>query len=192
MDNKTWCLISATFQPLILQSMEWYRYWSLFDNFVIFLKGRGLERWNIMKVIKRSVTNSPVVFINRSIIPCVKLPNWWSPILNSTHFEFHPLMKSTQRWENFTWWTSTWWISFVNEIQFGEEFKMGEHHFGNFTLGIIDLLMNNSSHSHQRPAVFTSTLSSQAAFFTFARVCHISWSLESAAPMLGKDKCLVF
>ena len=23
----------------------------------------------------RSVTNSPVVFINRSIIPCVKLPN---------------------------------------------------------------------------------------------------------------------
>ena len=45
---------------------------------------------NQYKLWNRSVTNSPVVFINRSIIPCVKLPNWWSPILNSTHFEFYP------------------------------------------------------------------------------------------------------
>ena len=56
----------------------------------------------------RSVTNSPVVFINRSIIPCVKLPNWWSPILNSTHFEFYPFWILPILNFIYKWYSSSW------------------------------------------------------------------------------------
>ena len=94
----------------------------------------------------RSVTKSPVVFINRSIIPCVKLPNWWSPILNSTHFEFYPFwisltndihqvevnqVKFSHRWVDFiSGWNSKWVEFKMGRIQNGRP-SIWEFHTGN-------------------------------------------------------------
>ena len=97
-----------------------------------------------MSNLKRSVTNSPVLFINRSIIPSVKFPKWCSPILNSSpnwisltndihQVEVHQV-KFSHRWVDFiSGWNSKW-----------VEFKMGDHQFGSFTQGIIDLLINTT------------------------------------------------